>query len=186
MSTESTVSGVPDFWVSYCSNSGGVPKLIELVLMALERYLIELGNTGAAAQREFRSYLKKLFLQNNSLFITSVLSSVCQAHPALAGEWLLPLFTNKAFFEWDVSRYTRDMVHSSIGGSDDEYSLERIDADRMQHRKQYMPGLRSFITEPVLYSEGLAEKIFAILDKFRAVVKEEEYQWRRILDAGRI
>lgn len=176
------VWGIPDFWVSYRGNSVGVPKIIESVLMALERYLIELGNTGTVSQEDFQGHIKKLFLQSNSLFITTVLSSVCQAHPALAGQWMLPLFTNRAFFEWDVSRYTRDMVMGSSVGLDDEYYRERENADAMKHRKQYLPGLRTFITEPILYAEGLGEKIFGILDKFRTDVKEDEYHWRRILD----
>ncbi len=176
------VRGIPNFWMSYRGNSSGVPKLIESVLMAVERYLIELGNTGINVQPQFQAYIRKLFLQSNSLFVTALLSSVCQAHPPLAGEWLMPLFTNKDFFEWDVSRFTSDMVLNSFGGPDDEYYRERRDADNMKHRQQYMPGLRSFITAPVLYSEGMAEKIFAIIDRFRAGVKEQEYHWRRILD----
>ena len=111
-------------------------------------------------------------LEKDNVVIRSRQGTYAPAHDVLE-DWAL---------EWDVFRYTRDMVLNSLGGLDDEYYRKRIDADSMKHRQQYMPGLRRFITEPVLYSEGLAEKIFAIIDRFRAEVKEEEYHWRRVLN----
>jgi hypothetical protein len=177
-----TVRGYPVFWISYRGYSGGVPKLIESVLMALERYLIELGNKGESALTLFRNLLKKLYTESNSLFVTGVLSSVCQAHPALAGEWNLPLFSCKELFYFDLSRYTRDSINHSLGLDNNEFYKERWEADRWPHRTRFLPGLKGFISNPVLYMEGLGDRIFSIIDKLRAKTDKKDLDWRRFLD----
>lgn len=175
------VRGIPNFWGSYRGYSGPVPHLIESVLMALERYLVELGYMGESARASFQAALEKLYKNSRSLFITGVLSSVCQAHPELAGKWTLPLFTNMDFIFLDISRFTHDTVDNSVG-MDDEYYKERGEANRWKHRRKYQPGLKGLIMEQSLYEQGLAPAIFAVLDKHRANMKEGDLDIERHLD----
>lgn len=177
-----TLRGYPAFWISHRGYSGGVPKLIESVLMALERYLIELGNKGESESLLFRNLLKKLYTQSYSLFVTGVLSSVCQAHPSLADKWALPLFSCKEFFYFDLSRYSQDLVKHSLGLGNNEVDKERTQANNMLHRTRYHLGLKGLIAHPVLYLDGLGNRIFTIIDKLRANMDKNDLDWRRHLD----
>lgn len=174
------VKGYPRFWSTYRGNTG-VPKLLEAVLMALERYLIELGNQGEFAKSLFKSLLEKLTANNESLFISGVLASVVQAHPAMAGEWALPLLTNKGFIFLDLQRYAQDMMLDRIG-LNDEFHKERMDAGNMPHRQRFFQGIKALTTEPILYYEGYGPKIENIIDKHRSKLVSDELDWKRHLD----
>ena len=103
------IEGIPDFWITY-RNGQAAPVIIGSILMALETYLLELGDMGEKADTIFQVCLTRLFKENRSIFIMAVLVSVCQAYPNLAKKWLVTLFSCKQFVYWDMQRYTNDTV----------------------------------------------------------------------------
>lgn len=176
--TSKEVMGAQGFFSAF-RQSTGFPNVVGSVLMALERYLLDLGETNESL---FRATLEELYTKSHSLLITGVLSSVCQAHPEAAGEWVLPLLTQKHFYYLDVGRYTNDLLDPSFYISDDIYQRERSDANKRPHRTRYRPGLKGFIIDLELYIHGLDEKIFAIVDKLREEADKDDVEWHRMLD----
>lgn len=175
------LQGIPNFWVSY-RDGNSVPKVLGSVLMALETCLLELGEMGREAETMFDFCLDKFFRENTSILIMGVLSSVCQAHPLLSKKWLHVLYTNKAFTNWDVQRYTNDTMQRMLPFQADLYGSERMESGKLSHRTKYERGLRGFAIDATIYIPGFAEPFFQLIDKYRAEVDGDDIEWRKYLD----
>lgn len=155
-------------------NRGGqivVPDLLQSVVVALERYLYELGQIETERTDEIiQAFFDKIYIKSNSVILISVLSSVAMAYPQKVGDKLLPLISDKNFFDWDRSRFMSDILESSSLGlphSTEEKRLcdkERQNALKWEHRKKYYRGLTGFLIQYQICYGNFNGKLFEMID----------------------
>lgn len=153
-------------------NRGGqitVPNLLQSVVVALEKYLYELGQMDSEKIDEIiQSFFDKIYTKSNSVILISLLSSIAMAYPNKVGDKLLPLISDKNFFDWDRNRWIADQKDHVLGGIFDSYSKictqERQDALNWVHRKKYYKGLTSFLIDYQIFHGNLNGKLFDMFD----------------------
>lgn len=153
-------------------NRGGqitVPDLLQSVVVALEKYLYELGQIESERVDEIlQSFFDKIYTKSNSVILISVLSSIAMAYPKKVGEKLLPLISDKNFFDWDRNRWISDQREYALGGIFDSYSKictqERQDALKWIHRKKYHRGLTGFLIEYQIFYGNFNGKLFEMFE----------------------
>jgi hypothetical protein len=79
-------------------NRGGqttVPDLLQSIVVALEKYLYELGQIESEKVDDtIQFFFDKIYTKSNSVILISVLSSITMAYPRKVGDKLLPLLSN--------------------------------------------------------------------------------------------
>lgn len=153
-------------------NRGGqitVPDLLQSVVVALEKYLYELGQIESEKIDEIiQLVFDKIYTKSNSVILISVLSSIAMAYPNKVGDKLLPLVSDKNFFDWDRNRWIADQKDHVLGGIFDSYSKictqERQDALNWVHRKKYYKGLTSFLIDYQIFHGNLNGNLFDMFD----------------------
>lgn len=170
-------------------NRGGqitVPDLLQSVVVALEKYLYELGQIESEKVDEIiQSFFDKIYTESNSVILISVLSSIAMAYPNKVGDKLLPLISNKKIFDWDRNRWIADQKDHVLGGIFDSYSKvctqERQDALKWEHRKKYYKGLTSFLIEYQKLYGNFNGKLFEMFDYMESKHDKEDVYFLKLL-----
>jgi len=172
-------------------NRGGqitVPDLLQSVVVALEKYLYELGQIESEEIDEIiQSFFDKIYTTSNSVILISVLSSIAMAYPNKVGDKLLPLISDKNFFDWDRNRWMNDYSGDSLLGlphSTWQQRLcdeERQDALKWEHRKKYYRGLTSFLIDYQIFHGNLNGKLFDMFDYMESKHDKEDVYFLKLL-----
>lgn len=153
-------------WTAYREGMP-VPDILASSLMALEKWLLDLAESG----EDLRNIARRLILESNSVAVTAVVASVAMAHKESIGDTVLALFRTPEFFDLDLQRYVRDQ--SSTAKTLGDWGLDsaqkkihhqdRLDSDNLPHRKQNMEMLACAIqTTP------LRDEFWKIIDWFKS------------------
>jgi hypothetical protein len=173
-------------WNMYRGTSVG-PYLVQSLLMALERWLLELGE---ARQGDLDGLLLRLLHQSSSAAVTAVVASVATAFPHAAGRTLLVLLRTPACIRLDRQRLMSESqalsrlsdVMPQLDARNAVYEDERRESDALGHRRH---DLEMAITN--LQLGPLAPRVHEILDRHRAEMPpvdeqdEDDRVWRLAL-----
>lgn len=170
-------------WNMYRINSG--PDLLRSALMALEKYLLEVGEH---APKVLPVALERVMTEANNVALTSVVASVVMAYPELNEEIALSLLSFRIVFSWDRNRLVNDRmpftgaVFSSESLEDTWYQDERAASARLPHRQ----GDLSLLALN-LQRTAFKERVWKILDRHHdqlppsEVQSVDDKQWRLML-----
>jgi len=170
-------------------NRGGqitVPDLLQSIVVALEKYLYELGQIESEKIDEIiQSFFDKVYTKSNSVILISVLSSIAMAYPKKVGNKLLPLISDKNFFDWDRNRWISDQRDYALGGIFDSYSKictqERQNALKWEHRKKYYRGLTGFLIEYQVLYGNFNGKLFEMFDYMESKHDKSDVYFLKLL-----
>ena len=175
----------PRLWNLYRGTSVG-PYVLQSMLMALEHWLLELGENGF---QEFDELLLRLLQQSESAALTAVVASVATAFPRSAVEALLVLARCPECIQLDFHRRLSETNAPSgdafpeLDDRNKVYEEERKAADARSHRQQ---NLEMAIFQ--LQFGPHASRVHQILDQHRAELPPLENQnrehrvWRMALN----
>lgn len=179
--------GSLELWCTYRGIYVATPNLLKCILMALEKWLLELA--GIIEANKNKRYLKlKEFLDFaasylivNSISVTTsaVLISVATAYPEVLKKIVLPLFRVKEFYRWDLHRFSSEHTALSpmdVTGNNPLIQEERYKSKQLPHRKEHLENL---IVK--LSFGGYQDEIFPLLDEFYAE-KPEDPLWKLALN----
>lgn len=172
-------------------NRGGqitVPDLLQSVVVALEKYLYELGQIESEKINEIiQSFFDEIYTKSNSVILISVLSSIAMAYPNKVGDKFLPLISDKNFFNWDCSRWMSDYSGDSLLGLPHATwqqrlcDKERQEASQWAHRKKYYRGLTSFLIEYQILYGNFNGKLFEMFDYMESKHDKEDVYFLKLL-----
>lgn len=158
------------------------PSLISSVLMALESWLLSIGEMESA---DLEVWLLHVLRKSNSAMATSVVASVCIAYPEKAGRAGLALLSSKQIVECDQVRVMSEETTTTeplFGPNIDHflYEQERKKANALAHRKHDLEWLAI-----KMQLSGLQNEVWRIIDWHRESLPEDEdedtREWRRAL-----
>jgi hypothetical protein len=173
--------GSDHLWQVFRGTGRVSPYLLQSVLMALEKYLLELGAEGEKNREALNNLTDFLFRSSMSVMTTAVISSVAQAYPAMADNFVVPLYADHKFISYDISRFVHDK-ESTMNTFHALHDQERLAANGLPHRKKYYGGLRNFINF-YCFNYGAANlQLFALFDKLRANADQQDMNWLKMLD----
>lgn len=126
------------------------PSVLESMLMALEKWLLEIAISATAEELEQKCIY--LFKNSKSSSITSVIVSIIFAHPFKLFKVAMMIFKTKDFFLCDTIRYVKDQSHKGmLEGLKSNYPQrnylaeifedERIKACDDEHRKSTLESV---------------------------------------------
>ena len=166
--------GNPRLWSLYRGMSVG-PYVLQSLLMALEKWLLEFASTYPA---QLDAILVDILRRNESAALAAVVSSVATAHPHASGEALLVLLSASDYIRFDRGRMAGESQASELTGmfpqlrADNKvYEEERKEANRLPHRRQ---DLEAAIAN--LQLGPLAPRVHAILDQYLAALPPKSEQ----------
>jgi hypothetical protein len=156
-------------WNWYRGSSVG-PYVLQSLLMALERWLLEFADTHP---RELDAVLLNILRRSDSVALTAVIASLATAFPHASGETLLVLLRSPMCIRLDRQRMAPEThASSSFLGSMSQlraenriYEAERKDADALPHRWR---DLEAAIAN--LQLGPLATRVHEVLDQSRAAL----------------
>lgn len=166
--------GNPRLWGLYRGLTVG-PYVLQTLLMALERWLLEL---GAQQPELLDSVLLGILHRSDSAAVTGVVASAAIAHPNAAGETLLALLSVPDYIHFDRGRMVGEASVSTMSGAFSQmipanriYDDERKEANKLPHRASDLEGaiLR-------MQFGPLAERAQALLDRHLAALPPEQEQ----------
>jgi archaellum biogenesis ATPase FlaH len=156
---------------------------LECILIALEKYLLALANSKTMDSRNrINSHFGYLIKNSNNVAIMSVLASIAMAHPEEIQEEVLPIFSIKEFYEWDFTRVFKE--NSALAIYDQRIPFaqqERIEFNKLPHRKKYSRGLADFIVQYQFNICILNDKIYRIFDKMNSNIPKDDIFGRKLL-----
>lgn len=161
------------------------PYLLQSILMALEKWLLELAEIKTDWSRKLLQESFELLLKDSqTVATTSVLVSVAIAYPEEIGEQMYPLLTSPMVYQWDTNRMNQEFEAEALasmgtGIYDSFYQKERTEANRMPHRKTRFEDLvvdRSF--NDLVFRGRFAE----VLDQFWKEAASGSSTWRIFLN----
>jgi hypothetical protein len=179
-----TQKGTLALWLMFRGTFIATPYLLQSVLMALEKWMLqmaEFANKKKTAEK-FLHFKEQLMLtydyllkNSRSVATTSVLVSVATAYPDLLAEKMLPIFTVKEFYKWDLERCHHE--HSALAplgsSSFGEFiQKERYESNHLPHRKEHLEML--FLK---LSLGNYGEVLIKILDNFYSENPQESH-WK--------
>lgn len=88
------------------------PYLLQSILMALEKFLLDYSKNGIDSER-CNLILKKILIASNSVALTSIVSSIVNAYPDRTYPTAKILFQEKELFFLDITRFTKDCHYDS-------------------------------------------------------------------------
>jgi hypothetical protein len=156
----------PRLWMIYREGMPA-PDILASALMALERWLLNLAESG----QDLRDITRSLILKSNSVAVTAVVASVAMAYKESVGDTVLALFRTPEFFELDLQRYVRDQ--SSTAETLGDWGLnsaqkkihhkDRLDSDKLPHRKQNLESLACDVQ-----TTSMRDECWKIIDEFKS------------------
>lgn len=162
-------------WGLYRGMSGR-PGVLLCLLMALERWLLEIGE---AQPKALDAILLQILKQSDSVALTAVVASAATAFPHASGETLLALLQSPLCIMLDRSRLAQESQAPSkifammprLNASHEVYEEERKEADARPHRRH---DLEIAIAD--LQLGPLRDRVHEILDRHRAEMPPTENQ----------
>lgn len=162
-------------WCLYRGTTVG-PHVLRCLLMALERWLLEIGE---ARPKALDAILMQLMRQSNSAAITAVVASAATAFPHASGETLLVLLKSPLCILLDRGRLANEsQAHSRnlgllprLDAMNEVYEAERKESDARPHRHR---DLENAISN--LQLGPLGPRVHEILDRHRAEMPPVEKQ----------
>lgn len=163
--TVSSKYACAELWLAYRAQSV-TSHLIESLLMSLEKYLLEIARIGNGVYCNILSYTFDYIMRSsNNIAPIAVLSSVTMAYPKEVGAAMLPLFTVKEFYDWDLKRALQE--HSSMAIYDHRIPFaqkERGESNKLPHRTKYRRGLLDFVLDYQYNIRTLNKELFKVFD----------------------
>lgn len=179
-----TQQGTLALWLMFRGTYIATPYLLRSVLMALEKWMLqmaEFANKEQAAER-FPHFKERLMLaydyllkNSRSVATTSVLVSVATAYPDLLAEKILPIFTVREFYKWDLERCHHERSALAPLGSStfgEFIQKERYESNQLPHREEHLEVLFLKLSFGV-YGGSLIK----VLDNFYSEDPKENY-WK--------
>lgn len=174
-------------WCTYRGTYVATPNLLQCILMALEKWLLELAQIVEEDKSERYLKIKELLdfatsyliINSKSVATTAVLISMATAYPEFLKKKVLPLFRVKEFYRWDLHRFSSEHAALSpmdVTGKNPLIQEERYKSNQLPHRKEHLENL---IVK--LSFGGYQNEIFPILDEFYAE-KPEDPLWKLALN----
>ncbi len=175
----------PRLWNLYRGTSVG-PNVLQSMLMALEHWLLEIGETDS---HQLDEMLLGLLKSSESGALTAVVASIATAFSHDAGETLLVLLQSPECIQLDLQRRVNEMrvsssfMFSELNEMNQVYVNERKTAAKRPHR-QY--DLEAAILH--LQLGHLASRVHQILDQYRVELpslvnqNEDNRAWRLALN----
>ena len=163
--TVSSKYACAELWMAYRAH-GFTSCLLESLLMSLEKYLLEIASIGSEMSRNILSYTFEYILKNsNNVAPVAVLSSVTMAYAKEVGAAMLPLFSVKEFYDWDLNRSLQEHASMSIYDHRIPFAQkERWKSNQLPHRTKYYRGLLGFVLDYQFNIRILNEELFKIFD----------------------
>jgi hypothetical protein len=185
--TKNIQLGSEALWCMYRATKIATPDLLQSVLMALERHLLQharaIEKKGIENSKKHLMFLDFVFdhiLKNcESVSPSAVLVSVATAYPNVIGPRSFPLLRSKEFFRWDLNRYSHErqaVAPIGQGVNGQLVQQERVESNRLPHRQSTLEQLMV-----KLGFEGYAAEIATILDEFTKRQPQEE-AWKLALN----
>ncbi|MBD1434615.1 ATP-binding protein [Sphingobacterium sp. DN00404] len=169
-------------WCVYRGTVKVSPYEWQSILMALEKYLLELCQEGAKNIEKINDLIDYLLRNSNSVAVTGVISSIFQAYPEFASAYISCLFSNRKFIDYDIARFVHDQSHFILNTFHEVHDEERLASGKLPHRKKYQGGLQNFI-QYYCFNYGTAnEEIFKVLDYHRQSADPSDVSWKKRLD----
>lgn len=162
-------------WGLYRGMSVG-PYVLQCLLMALERWLLEVGETQPEV---LDALLLRILKQSDSAALTAVVASAATAFPHASGETLLVLLQSQWCIRLDRSRLAQELQSPSkmlglmpqLDARNQVYEEERKEADALPHRRHDLE--RAIL---ILQSGPFGPRVQEILDRYRAEMPPVEEQ----------
>lgn len=179
----SSIYASEELWLAFRGHSV-TSYLLESLLMSLEKYLLEVAANNSDTSSTILDYMFEYILENsNNVAPIAVLSSIIMAYPIKVGKKMLPIFSVKEFYTWDLTRALKD--HSPLAPIDFEIVIaqeERYNSNQLLHRRKYSRGLLDFVLDYQFNIRILNDDLFKIFD----VLKEkydnsEDIVWKKNL-----
>lgn len=163
--TVSSKYACAELWFAYRALSV-TSHLLESLLMSLEKYLLEIAELKNETSRSILNYVFDYVIRNsNNVAPLAVLSSVTMAYPKEVGAAMLPLFSVKEFYDWDLSRTLRE--NSSLAPVDFEIPFaqkERWESKQLPHRTKFYRGMLGFVQDYQYNIRTLNKELFHVFD----------------------
>ena len=163
--TVSSKYACAELWLAYRAQSV-TSHLIESLLMSLEKYLLEIARIGNGVYCNILSYTFDYIMRSsNNIAPIAVLSSVTMAYPKEVGAAMLPLFTVKEFYDWDLKRALQE--HSSMAIYDHRIPFaqkERWESNQLPHRTKYYRGMLGFVLDYQFNIRTFNKELFQVFD----------------------
>ncbi|WP_123205908.1 nSTAND3 domain-containing NTPase [Pedobacter jejuensis] len=175
--------GSVTLWTAFRGTYIAIPNLLQSVLMALEAFMLSLGETiekskdekyKEYSQKIWNLFFDKLLKESNNVMGSSVLLSVAHAYRNIAGEKIIPLLYAKQIYFWDFMRTNKDRgtllspLSSKRNGRQKQKALAEF--QRLPHRKRD-------IRELVINLSFTNKQIFTVLDELYAI-EDADAQWK--------
>lgn len=172
-----------ELWFAYRGFSV-TSHLLESLLMSLEKYLLEIARIKSETSRIALNRIFDYVIRNsNNVAPLAVLSSVTMAYPEEAGAAMLPLFSVKEFYNWDLDRALHE--HSSLAPLDNKVLFaqeERWKSNKLPHRAKYQRGLLDFIVDYQYNIRILNKDLFKIFDVLKSQSQStDDITWKKNL-----
>lgn len=169
-------------WCMYRGTGIATPYLLKSVLMALEKFLLELAAEGIEKREQLQGHIEKLYRKSKTVALTAVISSVVQAYPLQTGKWVTPLYSDRKLIAWDLNRYQHDLSPLAPSLMDDKrFQKERITSNNLPHRLKHTAGLKSFIIDYCFNIREYNAEIFKQLDNLKKKAPRKDWVWKRML-----
>jgi len=179
--------GAVEQWMNdrlYCLYRGRSvgPYILQSALMALEAWLLSIGKMDDV---DLEAWLLCILRKSNNVMATSVVASVCVAHPKKAGRAGLALLSNREIVQCDYRRSwlkSIDPLGASFGldPAHRVYEQERTESNSLKHRRENLESLALR-----MQWTDLREDVWKIIDRHRSEIPadqdEETHIWRLAL-----
>lgn len=181
--TSITQWGNSELWTAYRGLSV-THYLLESLLMSLEKYLLEIAHLRTDVSKSNIKFMFDYLLRNsNNVATTGVLASVAMAEPEVIEEQIVPLFSVKEFYQWDMDRTLHES--SALAPEDNEISFaqeERLKANQLPHRKKFFRGLADFIVDYQFKIRIANPEIHSLFDALHTSASEDDIFWKKTLN----
>ena len=186
--TTVTQNGSSTLWMVYRGGRVATPNLLQSVLQALEKYMLELADLASKdtdnkypnVRNVLFGITRELLTRSHTVSTTAVVVSVGTAYYSLMADYILPLLRVKEFYFWDWARFSHERhVLNPISSKYYAQTIweENNRSNQLPHRKQM---LRYVVMNLSLSSHR--EQIESILDNFYSLNDPDE-NWRFMLNA---
>jgi len=170
-------------WQAYRGTGKVTPDVFRSVLISLEKYLLIVASyKNETSKKLIKHYFYYLLERSNNVAISSVLVSLCIAHPEEVEESILNILRVKEFYKWDFHRALSE--HMALAPMDFDISFaqkEMYDYNQLPHRKRFQRGLQDFIVDYQFKIGKYNKEIFEIFDDFRKS-QDEDIIWKKSLN----
>lgn len=186
--TAVTQHGSSILWSIYRGGSIATPNLLQSVLRALEKVMLELADLIADDKENKYPRAKEILFEVTEILLktsrtvstTAVVVSVGTAHYVLMAKYILPLLRVKEIYKWDFERSAHEKFGEAMAGHGVTGRIifdENKRSNSLPHRKH---NLRSVMMN--LSWTAFRPQIESILDDFYSKNDPDE-RWRMMLNS---